>query len=272
VTAFTIVIPTLNRPRELARCLAAVDRLDYPRADLEVIVVDDGGRTPAHAPGARVIRQANAGPAAARNRGAAAARGRWVAFTDDDCEPAPDWLTRLQRPLERGAAAVAGRATNAEPDSACARAGQLLIDHLLRHYNRDPGDARFATSNNFCVDRRTLLVAGGFDRSFRRAAGEDRELVHRLRALGHRIAYEPRAMVAHHHRQDVSAFWRQHYGYGRAAVKFRERAGGVRVEPPSFYRDLVRAPRPGLSALLALTQVANAAGFARESIARGLPR
>ena len=270
--AFSIVVPTLDRPRELARCLAAIERLDYAHDSFEVIVVDDGGRAPVRARGARVIRQANAGPAAARNRGAAAARGRWIAFTDDDCEPAPDWLISLQRPLERGVAAVAGRATNGEPDSACARAGQLLIDHLLRHYNRDPRDARFATSNNLAVERRTLLVAGGFDRSFARAAGEDRELVHRLRGLGHRIAYEPRAVVAHHHRQDVAAFWRQHYGYGRAAVQFRERTGGMRVERLSFYRDLVRAPRPGLSALLALTQVANAAGFAHESIARGRAR
>ncbi len=115
----------------------------------------------------------------------------------------------------------------------------------------------------------TLLDAGGFDESFPRAAGEDRELVHRLRALGHRIAYEPRAVVAHHHRQDLRAFWRQHYGYGRAAVHYRERVGGdVPLEPLGFYRDLVRAPSAGLSALLALSQVANAAGFAREKLAR----
>jgi GT2 family glycosyltransferase len=218
--------------------------------------------------GVRVVHQANAGPAAARNRGAALARGRWIAFTDDDCEPSPGWLRALERPLADGAAAVAGRATNAAAGNECATAGQLLIDHLLTYYNRDSGDARFGTSNNFAVDRGALAAAGGFDESFEQAAGEDRELVHRLRADGHRIAYQPDAVVAHHHRQDVFGFWRQHYGYGRAAVHYRERIDDdVPLEPPRFYRELVRAPTVGLSALLVLSQVANATGYARESMA-----
>jgi glycosyltransferase involved in cell wall biosynthesis len=265
---FSVVIPTMDRPRALARCLSAVDRLDYPAGGFEVIVVDDGGREPASAPGCRVIRQANAGPAAARNRGAAEAAGHYVAFTDDDCEPAPGWLRAFEGALSDGAVAVAGRATNAARDNVCAVTGQLLIDHLLEHYNRNPRDARFATSNNLAADREILLAAGGFDESFLRAAGEDRELVHRLRALGHRIAYEPRANVLHHHRQDLGQLWRQHYGYGRAAVQVRARSGGLGVEPLSFYRRLLAAPTPALSGLLALTQVANAAGFAHETIQR----
>ncbi len=111
---FSIVIPTVDRRSELARCLAAIERLDYPREAYEVIVVDDGGREPVDQTrtGVQVIRQPNAGPAAARNRGATAARGRWVAFTDDDCEPAADWLRELKRPLTGGAVAVAGRTAN----------------------------------------------------------------------------------------------------------------------------------------------------------------
>ena len=266
---FSVVVPTFDRPRKLEECLAALARLEYPRDDYEVVVVDDGSREPVkvagHGAAVRVERRPNAGPAAARNRGVAAARGRWVAFTDDDCRPAADWLTMLERPLLAGAAAVAGRAVNALPDIPFATASQELIDHLLRWYNRDPADARFGTTNNMAVDREVLGAAGGFDESFSRAAGEDRELVHRLREGGHRIAYEPRARVEHHHDLHLRGFLRQHHAYGRAAALFRRRAGRVPVEPPAFYRELVRAPEARISALLVVAQVANAAGFAHES-------
>jgi glycosyltransferase involved in cell wall biosynthesis len=267
---FSIVVPTFGRPGALAGCLAALERLDYPRDGFEVIVVDDGSPAPVEASAdgvaLRVERVPHGGPARARNHGVAVARGRYVAFTDDDCAPAPDWLTALQGPLAGGAAAAAGRSANAVPGNTCASAGQALLDHLYRYYNRDPADARFATSNNLAVERETLLAVGGFDEAFSHAAGEDRELVHRLRARGHRIAYEPRAIVRHAHRQDLRAYWGQHYGYGAAAMLFRKRAGAVPVEPVSFYVDLLRGSRARVVALLVIAQVANALGFARASL------
>src|SRR3712207_1403127 len=92
---FSVIVPTYERPAQLAACLGALARLDCPAASFEVIVVDDGS---AAAPGrrldefrdlldVRLLTQANAGPAAARNRGASEARGSFLAFTDDDCAP-----------------------------------------------------------------------------------------------------------------------------------------------------------------------------------------
>jgi GT2 family glycosyltransferase len=114
------------------------------------------------------------------------------------------------------------------------------------------------------VDRATLLAVGGFDEAFSRAAGEDRELMHRLRARGHRVAYEPRARVDHLHHLKLRGFLRQHHAYGRAAVLFRRRAGRVPVEPARFYRELLRSSEPRIAALLVLAQAANAAGYAVE--------
>jgi len=76
---FSIVIPTYNRPKQLASCLQAIEGLTYPRDRFEVIVVDDGSRTPLDSivnkfsdrVAVRLILQSNAGPASARNRGAA---------------------------------------------------------------------------------------------------------------------------------------------------------------------------------------------------------
>jgi glycosyltransferase involved in cell wall biosynthesis len=269
--SFSIVVPTRNRPQELAACLAALARLDYPRAQLEVIVVDDGSDDPVEIDEdgltVALVRQENAGPAQARNTGANAAQGTFLAFTDDDCEPHPSWLVAAERALGSGASAVTGR-TVTDGGGRLPEASQLLIDYLYAYYNTDSDDARFATSNNFVVDREAFRAIGGFDIVFRRAAGEDREFVNRLRAHGHRIVYAPDAVVRHRHRLDAPGFWQQHFDYGRGAALYHRRAGGIPFEPLSFYRDLLLAPEGGLLArtqlgsLLAVSQLANAAGYA----------
>jgi glycosyltransferase involved in cell wall biosynthesis len=102
---FSVIIPTHARPRQLSACLEALTRLAYPSNSFEVIVVDDGSDKPLNGVvdpfrnqiNVILLCQANAGPATARNRGASQARGRFLAFTDDDCMPAPDWIATLAK-------------------------------------------------------------------------------------------------------------------------------------------------------------------------------
>src|SRR5215204_4142350 len=96
---FSVVIATHNRATELARCLTALGLIEFPRDKFEVVIVNDGGTIApaaalqALAPGLsiRILTQRNAGPGAARNTGANAANGEFVAFIDDDCIPPRDW-------------------------------------------------------------------------------------------------------------------------------------------------------------------------------------
>ncbi len=85
----SVVIPTYNNAGTLAEAVASVRAQNWP--ELEIIVVDDGStdHTPEAlkaltGPDLRIIRQANAGPAAARNAGIAEANREWVAFLDAD--------------------------------------------------------------------------------------------------------------------------------------------------------------------------------------------
>ena len=100
---FSIVIPTYNRPKQLALCLKAIDGLTYHRGRFEVIVIDDGSHTlfasfmesiSDRLP-VRLITPSISGPVIACNRGAAEALGDFLAFTDDDCAPSPNWLEVL---------------------------------------------------------------------------------------------------------------------------------------------------------------------------------
>lgn len=277
---FSIVIPTRDRPRDLDACLTALAELDYPAERYEVVVVDDGGSVPAepvvHAYrdrlDVRALRQAHGGPAAARNAGAAAARGEVLAFTDDDCRPPPDWLGALDRRFaESGEDMVGGRAVNVL-DSPYAVATQMVVDHLHAYYNRN-GDAGFVTTNNLAVLADAFAEMGGFDRGFRLAAGEDREFGARWRAAGRTVVHAPEVVVRHAHRLGPGSFLRQHVNYGRGAYRFRRRRGlGLRPERPSFYLGLVaQRPAPGarglaVRALLLVSQAATAVGFLREAL------
>lgn len=101
----SVVIPTRNRARFLREALGSVVKQDF--ADFEVLVVDDGstddtGVVPSSLGDPRVsyIHQENAGRSAARNRGIAVARGRYLAFLDDDDTYLPTKLGRQVRFLE----------------------------------------------------------------------------------------------------------------------------------------------------------------------------
>ncbi len=217
-----------------------------------------------------VVRQPPAGAAAARNHGARLARGTWLAFTDDDCQPAPTWLTTLAAAAGvYPAHALGGRTINALPDNHYATASQLVVDHLLPANDAMPTSARFLASNNLAVPASPFRHVGGFDVTFRAAGGEDRAFCDDWRASGYDLIYLPAAIVWHAHTLNLRTFWRQHVAYGRGAFHYHTRSAATpHLEPARFYVRLLMAPftqhlphPAALSGLLLLAQAATAAGF-----------
>lgn len=278
----SVVIPTFNRPHHLGVCLESLKRVRYPRDRFEIIVVDDGSRTPiqelvdgfAHFIPVRAVTQANAGPASARNRGLEAATGDLITFTDDDCTPQPEWLDELAKGFSvEPRAALAGQVVNAKPHNLYSRVSQQLVDYLYQYYRPHDTGRGFFTSNNLAFPVTALRSIGGFNEKFPRAAAEDRELCERWTRSGRRMVYLPAARVEHWHDLSLAKFARQHFEYGRGAWRYhRSRLhrgqDRIKMEPLSFYHRLVtypfRAgePKPFTSALLlTLAQVANACGF-----------
>lgn len=259
---FSIIVPTYQRPTSLANCLAALSRLDYPRNLFEVIIVNDGDRTLSPtliAPyqphlNIHLLFQTNAGPASARNTGARHAQGDFLAFTDDDCTVAPDWLSQLacawQNHTSPQPKALGGLTLNALPNNLYAAASQLHSDAVCAYFNRDCQAATFFASCNFSVSRRTYWHVGGFDERFPIAAGEDRAFCDRWLQQGYAMTYLPAARVHHAHHLALTSFLKQHFNYGRGAFFFhqsRQKAIEQAIAAPvktdlKFYWHLITYP------------------------------
>lgn len=271
--AATVVVPTRDRPDRLARCLVALDAQMEPA--MEVVVVDDASLDEGAVVDAvgdrhrvRIVRSTGAGPAAARNLGAALARGDVVCFTDDDCRPGPGWVAAMLDRFVGGAAAVAGPTRNGRTDDVWATASQLITNHLA-DTSRRRGVA-FAPTSNLAV---RSDIAGGlrFDESFPLAAGEDREWCERLAAAGHRLEWSPDAWVEHHQELSARRFWDQQVRYGRGAAHLRRITDG-HPQGPAFHLGLARRAASEGAAVVGLVlaaQVAAAVGVVREHRHRG---
>lgn len=278
---FSIIIPTYNRPGQLFDCLQGIDRLTYPRDCFEVIVVDDGSRTPlddivgnfSRRMPVKLISQNNSGPANARNRGAAEAKGDFLAFTDDDCTPSSGWLHALAESFrDRPDCGIGGKTINILTDNLYAETSQMLLDYLYEYYNRDLQAPRFFASNNLAFPRKAFLSSGGFNARYRFPAAEDRELCDRWVAQGRRLRYSPDAVIFHAHSLTWRTLWRQHFNYGKGAFFFRRMKARPGREPLAFYLTLLIFPfktfswrrAMAVSPLLIITQIANTCGYFRE--------
>lgn len=284
---FSIIVPTYARPQRLSQCLAGLAALEYPRDLFEVIVVDDG--TPGGIEGAvsawrarldlKLIVQENAGPGAARNRGAQEASGECLLFTDDDCVPDVRWLAAFAAATEMAPGHLLGGRVINVLDNLYSQASQDVVAYLCDYYDGSGGRPRLFTTNNMAVPTEAFRTSGGFDSSFQHAAGEDREFCDRWVTNGRGSTYVRDALVRHAHSLTLSSFCRQHFQYGRAAVRYRQLRAArlrepMRLESLSFYTGLLRAPLSherswpgcGRAVLVALSQAANAAGFLWETL------
>ncbi len=278
----SVVIPTRNRPQAVESCLDALAAQTLPPGSFEVIVVDDGSKPPLSLDCSRwatkfdlkLVSQHNTGPAGARNRGVAEARGEFLAFTDDDCRPRSDWLSAL-RSIHGGHEdrLVGGRVENGLPADCFASASQALCDYLLDYFRAAEGRAPYFTSNNIGMSLAAFKRLGGFDESFGRVAAEDRDFGLRWGENGGKLVYAAHAVIEHYHAMTFGEYWRQHSNYGagkRHLHKLMEarQARRPRLESFGFYSGLVLWPirkngfrRADLSILMALSQVAMVSGY-----------
>ena len=250
----SVVICAYNAASTLEDCLSSLQQLRYP--NYEVIIVNDGSTDATPAIAARypfeLISVPNGGLSAARNLGLHAATGEIVAYTDADTRVDEDWLAYLVQPfLTMDVVGVGG--PNVVPSD---------DDWIAQCVARSPGGPTQVLLNdviaehipgcNMAFRKAALLAIGGFDTTFTKA-GDDVDICWRLQARGGQLAFSPAALVWHHHRHSVKAYWRQQVGYGegesflaqRHPTMFNDRGQtrwqGRIYSPLPAYRSLFKA-------------------------------
>jgi glycosyltransferase involved in cell wall biosynthesis len=293
--SISVVIPSHGRRGGLPRCLEALCAQTLSREQFEVIVCDDGSAHPIAPDIAQfgdrlsltVVQQPQAGPAAARNFGASHAAARYLAFTDDDCVPARDWLERLLARFDQQPGHLLGGAiVNLLPDDPYATGTQLIMDYVYDESTRNGAHYHYYSTTNLAMPADRFWELGGFAVSFPRAAGEDYDLCARWHHAGFPSEYASEAVMGHAHGHTFASYLRQHFNYGRGLLRVRQREaersgkGHLKVERAAFYLGLVRFPlmqtsrplsrRLQYAMLAVLAQAATAVGAMRE-LAFGSP-
>jgi len=205
---------------DLEKTLAALDRQTYPRDRRETIVAlhptataEESAEIVRRHPAVRLVTSSQDNYFAAKNAGAAAAKGQIIALIDGDCIADDDWLEMLAGALKPGVGAVAGR-TRYSGKSFEART--FSVPDFAYVVGDSNGAATGFNLNNVAY-RREVILAHPFEARLRRNGG-CYLLFHQLRTLGIPVLYEPRARVSHELDFHGLGFIRKHFERGRDGV------------------------------------------------------
>lgn len=266
----SVVVCTLGRSEHLEATVASLLAQRWePDTNAELIVVDNDPeiglvreRLAQLADRLVLVDEPQRGLSAARNAGLAVARGRIIAFTDDDAVADPDWAPRLLATFDEPAAADVGCVTGlvepAETDSEEARWFEEYggfgkgVERLVWSAEDDGADpalgrpgprgvafpcsgGEFGSGNNMAFRTTLLRQLGGFDVALGAGSaslgGEDLDIFRRVFTAGRAIVYQPSAAIRHHHRSSYPELTSQlfAYGAGMAAVITKQLLSGPRA-------------------------------------------
>jgi glycosyltransferase involved in cell wall biosynthesis len=204
---FTVIIPAIHpNVDHLLACLKALSQQTVSKTQFEVVVVDDTNGAELATLVGTFARQSgietrylpqpqSIGLAAARNRGWHAARGRFLAFTDADCQPLPTWLQAAQTMLQRGGQVITGTVRTQHIPTL---PREKRLDNQ-RQADTTQETTDFVASNCF-IHKMAMQRAGGFEESFDRAWRVDADLQFKLLEIGVPILKCPEAVVTRTYR------------------------------------------------------------------------
>ncbi len=233
----SVVVPCFNRLEGLDDLLTSFREAQF---SCELIVIDDGSNDDI---GSVIKRfsdldiqfyqnQINHGPAFSRNRGISLASHSLVAFTDDDCKVAQDWLIILYEAIKTASPKVVGVGGRI-----LASHGDAYSRYFEYHKILDPilykGQFFYLVTANSIFRKEKLLEVNGFDERLRNPGGEDPGLCFKLSQKGYRFGYAPEAIVFHRFRRGLWSFAKTffRYGYG-CAVQSKSHLHSIQTSQP----------------------------------------
>lgn len=211
----SVIVPAYNAEKELPGCLNALKNQSLPLD--EIIVVDDGSTDQtvqvANQHKVKVIRQANQGPATARNAGVAAAKGDLILFTDSDCQPEQTWVERMVKPFGDPRVQSVKGSYKTRQSAPAARLVQCEFEERYQLLKKSEW-IDFVDAHSAAFLKKSFVEIGGFDPGFPKANNEDVDLSYRLAAAGKKMVFAPDAVVYHQHPDTFSKYFRLKIGRG----------------------------------------------------------
>jgi len=236
--SISIIIPTLNRKKLLKKALLSLNKVDYPRNLLEVVVVSDGSTDGTEKMVEMIkkrlnykfkfIKEKRKGISHAKNVAIKNSSGEIIVSTDDDCMFEKNWLKELIKPFEDPKVGSVGG-----PDRAIKEEGILAksVDFAFNSFIGSGGiHGRFLKVRlgkfypvgcNMAFRRRIVKKIGLFDEKL--APGEDTDLNHRIEKAGYKLAYVPSAFVWHRPKNNIRTFIPYVFKRGEARVEIIRR-------------------------------------------------
>ena len=216
----TILIPVRNVAKYIKDCLDALMGQDYPEDKYEILILDnnsqDGTQEIVLGYGERVklIQCGVHSPSKKYNQILNKVKGEVIGLVDGDANVARDWLKKVIEPLKQEEVAGAGGVILTQNKE---KLVSRLIGYELRdRYERMPKEIKRMASMHIVYKKDVLLKIGGFDEKLK--TGYDCELGWRINDAGYKIIFVPEAVVYHHHRDNLLAYWKQQYEYGQFAL------------------------------------------------------
>ena len=247
----SVVVCAYNAADTLEDNLRSLEALTYP--DYEIILVNDGSKDRTSEIGrrfakVRVIDTPNAGLSAARNVGLTEATGDIVAYTDADTRVDRDWLTFLVQPFLNSDVVGSGGPNVVPPDDPLTAQCIARAPGGPTHVLLDDRTAEHVPGCNMAFRRGALLAIGGFNPIYLRA-GDDVDVCWRLQARGWKIGFASAALVWHHHRSSLNAYWRQQVGYGEGETWLMAHHPDKFLDGRMLWRGRIYSPLPFVRSL-----------------------
>lgn len=245
----SIIIPTFNGAGRIGSCLEAILKQIGGR-QVEILVVNDGSTDNTVSivgrfSGVRLVNQANAGPASARNRGASEATGSIIMFTDDDCVPLPGWIDAMLSPFQDPETVGTKGVYRTHQTELMARFVQIEYEDRYRLMANLP-DIDFIDTYSAAFRRDRFLEMDGYDTSFPVACAEDAELSYRMSSRGWKMRFVPSAVVFHTHPDHLTAYLKKKhkFAFWRMLAVRKNPAKGVKDShtPQIMKLQLLLAP------------------------------
>lgn len=220
----SVIVPTFNRSTDLKKCLESLTEQTY--RDFEIIVIDDGStdETPklAQTFKVRLIRnERNMGLRASWNRGVENSDSQFVAFTDDDAIPNPDWLEKLMSGFVSERVAVTTGKVIPKSLTNATRVG-LESSRPDRTDEINPERESIQEANS-AFRRDTLIQVGLFQPGYTFHLGVD--ICLKLKSKGYTIRYVPDAIVRHDYARNLRHLMRKRFLIGKDRARIEKEYG-----------------------------------------------